>query len=71
MLVTSNENKECTICKGNTYVTMKMKDLSGRQLHSCGILRICVCPNCLGKGFTTKNDNKRIKSVEPFYQIVE
>lgn len=61
---------KCTTCKGNGHVTVRMKDRSGRQPHGLGVLGICVCPGCLGKGHITDADRRRVQSVEQYNQIV-
>jgi len=65
---------QCKICKGEGHVTVKMRDLSGRNdnpLHPPGhVLGIVVCPGCNGKGHVTEEDRQRVVSVEFLEQIV-
>jgi hypothetical protein len=62
---------KCKVCHGNGHVTFAMKDRSGKTYGGFPILGIDVCPICLGKGYTTPEDSKRVISVEMLNQIVD
>jgi hypothetical protein len=51
--------QKCHRCKGNSHVTVTLKDLSGKQSDGCGIDHIISCPMCNGKGFIADEDRER------------
>lgn len=60
----------CKTCAGWGHVTVKMKDLAGRNHDGCGLEGIVACPLCNGKGYITDADRQRIMSVEMLNQII-
>jgi hypothetical protein len=52
-------NPVCQCCKGDRFVEVTLRDLSGKQRDGCGVQYAVACEMCNGKGYTTQEDHDR------------
>lgn len=46
----------CNKCRGDRVITVKCRDLAGKQGHGFPIEAIAPCDQCGAKGFLTRED---------------